>query len=226
MRESWFLEIDGIVGESVDDRHAGEIEVQSWSWGVATPPASTGAGRIGRAVVDDLQLTTHVSSASPALLAGLRDRSPPRLGHVDRRALGRGGAPYSFLSYALTDVLITSVRHGDATGGAPFEQVALHAGAVEITYRRQLPNGATAPPVTAVVGSSVDRLIARVFRSLGHPLGRLKTIADTLATGLLDPEEGQLADCVDAPGNQDVTHPVNRSEHPANMTSERVLRVR
>ena len=39
MRETWFLKLDGIAGESADDRHADEIEIHSWSWGVATPPA-------------------------------------------------------------------------------------------------------------------------------------------------------------------------------------------
>lgn len=157
MRESWFLKVDGIVGESVDDRHAGEIEVQSWSWGVATPPASAGAGRIGRAVVDDFQFTTHVSAASPALLLACANGRHLASATLTGVRSGGAGAPFGFLTYALTDVLVASVRHGDATGGAPFEQFALHAGSVEITYRGQLPTGAAAPPVTAVVGAVVDR---------------------------------------------------------------------
>ena len=70
---------------------------------------------------------------------------------------GGAGAPSSFLTYALTDVVIAGVNHADASGGAPLEQLAPHAGAVEITDRGQLPNGVAAPPVTAVVGSGVDR---------------------------------------------------------------------
>ena len=32
MPVDFFLRIDGIEGESVDDRHKNEIEVLSWSW--------------------------------------------------------------------------------------------------------------------------------------------------------------------------------------------------
>ena len=86
MRESWFLEVDGIVGESVDDRHAGAIEVHSWSWGVSAGPSGglgSGAGS-GKATVAELQLTTHVDRGLAAVAAGLRVRSPHPLGHVER----------------------------------------------------------------------------------------------------------------------------------------------
>ena len=35
--ESWFLKIDGVQGESTDISHKDEIDVLSWSWGVAHP---------------------------------------------------------------------------------------------------------------------------------------------------------------------------------------------
>ena len=38
----WFLKLDKIQGESTDDRHKGEIEVLSWSWGVAQASAVSG----------------------------------------------------------------------------------------------------------------------------------------------------------------------------------------
>ena len=39
----YFLKIDGIEGESSDDKHKGEIEVESFSWG-ATQAGSPGPG--------------------------------------------------------------------------------------------------------------------------------------------------------------------------------------
>ncbi len=33
-----FLKIDGIKGESADAKHKGEIDVMSFSWGLAPPP--------------------------------------------------------------------------------------------------------------------------------------------------------------------------------------------
>ena len=41
--ERWFLKIDGIAGESTDVAHKDEIDVLSWSWGVA----QTGGGGSG-----------------------------------------------------------------------------------------------------------------------------------------------------------------------------------
>jgi type VI protein secretion system component Hcp len=70
---------------------------------------------------------------------------------------GGAGAPFTFLTYELRDVRIVSVHHSDATGGAPLEQFALRAATVEVTSRRQLPTGATAPPVTAIVGAGRGR---------------------------------------------------------------------
>ena len=43
-----FLKIDGIEGESTDKTHPGEIEIQSFSWGVSNT-ASGGAGGGGGA---------------------------------------------------------------------------------------------------------------------------------------------------------------------------------
>ncbi|MET0458054.1 MAG: type VI secretion system tube protein Hcp [Ilumatobacteraceae bacterium] len=159
MRESWFLELDGIAGESVDDRHPGEIEIHSWSWGVAssTSGPAGGVGGAGKAIVDDFQFTTHVSSASPPLL--LACANGRRIGSATLTGVrsGGAGAPFTFLTYALRDVVIASVHHGDATGGAPLEQFAVRAATVEVTYRRQLPTGAAAPAVTATVGVGKGR---------------------------------------------------------------------
>ncbi|MPZ51099.1 MAG: hypothetical protein GEU75_17675 [Dehalococcoidia bacterium] len=33
----YFLKVDGIEGESVDDKHPNEIDVLSWNWGVNRP---------------------------------------------------------------------------------------------------------------------------------------------------------------------------------------------
>jgi len=38
----YFLKIDGVDGESTDDKHKGEINIESWSWGVTQ--STTGAG--------------------------------------------------------------------------------------------------------------------------------------------------------------------------------------
>ena len=51
MAEQWFLKIDGIEGESTNDLHKGEIDVESWSWGVQSGSPASGAG-LGRSIKD------------------------------------------------------------------------------------------------------------------------------------------------------------------------------
>ena len=69
--DRWFLKIDGIDGDSTSVQHKGEIDVQSWSWGVARPArragASGGGGGAGRASFQDFHFVSRISKASPAL---------------------------------------------------------------------------------------------------------------------------------------------------------------
>ena len=149
MAERWFLKVDGIVGESMDARHAGEIDILSWSWGVsqsATTGVGTGAGA-GKASFRDFQFVTNISAASPKLLQACATGQ-----HLKSAVLSgeRAGAPTSssFLSYTLTDVIVTRVEHGDAETTAPVEQFALAYRKVAVAFRSQKPTGAFGPPVT------------------------------------------------------------------------------
>src|SRR5262245_9652328 len=65
-----FAKIGDIKGESLDDKHKGEIEVLSWSWGVTNGSKITkgsGAGS-GKAKFQDLSFTHKIDKASPLLL--------------------------------------------------------------------------------------------------------------------------------------------------------------
>jgi len=104
-----------------------------------------GGGGSGKATIDDFQFSSYVSSASPLLLLACANGRHIASATLSGVRSGGAGAPFGFLTYALTDVQVAGVRHGDATGGAPIEQFALRAGKVEITYRGQLPTGAAAP---------------------------------------------------------------------------------
>src|SRR5262245_3682542 len=126
MAERWFLKLDGIAGESTDDRHRGETDVSSWSFGVshpATGPAGAGGGRGGRPVFDELHVVAPLSVATPPLFAACASGR-----HLRTAVLAgvRGGeAHQEFVTYALEDVLVVGVEHGDTADGVPTEAVAL-----------------------------------------------------------------------------------------------------
>src|SRR5688500_9491291 len=68
----YFLEINGIPGETLDARQANSADVLAYSWG-ATRPAPTGGtgGETGRPAMKELTVTKRVDVASPQLFKRL-----------------------------------------------------------------------------------------------------------------------------------------------------------
>src|SRR5205809_6536305 len=65
-----FLKIDGVKGESSDERHKDQIEILSFSWGSTNSAIGSGSsgGGEGKASFSELHFTTSMSMASPQLL--------------------------------------------------------------------------------------------------------------------------------------------------------------
>jgi len=148
--ERWFLELDGIAGESTVVGHEGELDVVAWSWGVThagAPPAGGGAGA-GKATFQDLLVTTRISKASPPLFlacaTGRHLRTAKLSGVRDS-----GGPARDVLRYELDDVTVTSVQHGDNEESMPTERLALRYSKLRVTYVPQTATGAPGPAVTA-----------------------------------------------------------------------------
>ena len=147
--ERWFLKLDGITGESVNQSHHGEIDIESWSWGVSNSGggAAGGGGGSGKASFEDFHFVSRISKASPALLLACATGS-----HI-RQALLSGvrgaGKGTEFLTYKLRGVTVTSVVHGDAEEGPPTEQFSLNFTKVDVSYTPQSTSGKTEPAVTA-----------------------------------------------------------------------------
>ena len=64
----YFLKIDGIAGESQDQRHQGEIEVESFSWGETHSASAPGATAAGKVNIQDLEVMKRLDKASPLLM--------------------------------------------------------------------------------------------------------------------------------------------------------------
>src|SRR3954449_7169931 len=66
-----FMKIDGIPGESTDDKHKDWIELTSYSHEMRQPPSQTkssaGGASAGRAQHSDFQIAKLVDKASPVL---------------------------------------------------------------------------------------------------------------------------------------------------------------
>jgi type VI secretion system secreted protein Hcp len=145
-----FLKIDGIKGESADDKHKGEIDVLSFSWGAAQSGVSSsgGGGGAGKVHIHDFTITKKTDSSSPLLFLNCANGSHIKeVNFVVRKA---GGTQLEYLKMKLTDVLISSYKpHGSGapnTAGVlsdeiPSEEVSLNFAKVEYSYQPQGSDG-------------------------------------------------------------------------------------
>jgi type VI secretion system secreted protein Hcp len=144
----YFLKIDGITGESTDSKHKGEIEVLSWSWGEShpAPPGGGGGGGAGKVEMTDFHVSANFTKASPQLLLACASGK-----HFKNAVLAgrRGGAKGQgdFLTFSLTDVLVSSFQTGGTTAEAPLDSVSLNFAKIEVTYKEQTAKGGAGTPV-------------------------------------------------------------------------------
>lgn len=111
----YFLKLDGISGDSTDKTHKGEINVDSFSWGVSQTAARAGAGGTGtgKAVLQDFHFTMRASKASPQLfLATASGRHIKSAVLVGRKAGVEQAAGNEFIKYSFTDLLFST--YGEA----------------------------------------------------------------------------------------------------------------
>jgi type VI secretion system secreted protein Hcp len=147
----YFLQIAGVEGESLDSKHKGWIEVDSWSWGETrpAPPAAGGAGGAGKVQIQDLHFVTRVSRASPKLfLACANGQHFKEAKLVGRRA---GKEQQEFLTWTFSDVLVTGYQTGGAEGAdvGPIDQVSLNFAKLKVQYRPQKADGSLDAAITA-----------------------------------------------------------------------------
>jgi len=143
----YFLKLDGIPGESVDSKHKGEIDVLSWSWGEsqAAPVSPGGGGGTGKVAMTDLHVSANLSKASPQLLlacaAGTHIKGAVLTGRKGGKAQGE------FLTFSLSDVLVSAYQTGGATAESPLDSISLSFSKIEMTYREQAAKGGLGPPI-------------------------------------------------------------------------------
>jgi len=135
-----FLKLGTIKGESKDSAHPGEIDILSWSWGIAQTGTmgQGGGGGAGKANFSDLSIMHALDKASPVLMASCANGEHITEGTLVARKAGKGQQEYLILK--MTDVLITSVSPSGSSE-EPTESVSLQFGKVDLEYKPQKPDG-------------------------------------------------------------------------------------
>jgi type VI secretion system secreted protein Hcp len=145
----YFLKIDGIEGESKADKHTGEIDLESFSWGATQSGsfAAGGGGGSGKVSMQDFHFTMGINKAGPALfLACAQGDHIPKAVLTCRKA---GKEQQEFLKVSFSDILVSSYQTG-GSGGAdilPVDQISLNFAKIEIEYKEQQKTGALAGSV-------------------------------------------------------------------------------
>ena len=140
-----YLQIDGIKGESTDDKHKDWMEIMHVAWGVHQPRAATlstaGGHTSGRAELSNIKFDKLADIASPVLLQTCAaGRTIPKAVFEFMRA-DSDGKPIPYFRVELENVMISDVVPNSGDGGTITEHVQLAYSKIKWTYTRQSIRG-------------------------------------------------------------------------------------
>jgi type VI secretion system secreted protein Hcp len=138
----YFLKIDGIEGESMDDKHKNEIDIQSWSWGETNvgDAAFRGGLGAGKVSMQDFHFTMKVNKATPKLMQACASGEHIKKGILTCRKSGK--QQQEFLKVTLSDFIVSSYQSGgSASDVIPTDQISLNFSKIEFEYKEQKPTG-------------------------------------------------------------------------------------
>jgi type VI secretion system secreted protein Hcp len=144
----YFLKIDSIPGESQDDKHMDEIDVESWSWGEVNSGshAGGGGGGAGKVSMNDFSFAMRVNKSSPKLFLACANGQHIASALLTCRKAGKEGQEY--LKIKFNDLLVSNFQTGGSGGDVvPVDQISLNFSKIEFSYAPQKPDGSLDSPV-------------------------------------------------------------------------------
>jgi type VI secretion system secreted protein Hcp len=140
MAVDFFLKLDGIAGESVDDKHKDWIQILSWSWGASqvTSVAGTGGSGAGKADLSDISIMKFLDKASTPLFKSLTTGGHIKTGNLEAVKSGGNGKP--FLKVDFQELFVTS-QQLSASSEIPTESVSFSYNQIKIEYSTQDEKG-------------------------------------------------------------------------------------
>ena len=147
MASDYYLQLDGIKGESADSRHSAWIECTSISWNIHQPKsatASTAGGHTAeRAELSEITIHKLVDLASPVLAQTCAcGKTIPKAKLEMMRADGNG-EPIKYFEVELENVLIAHIAPSFDGGDVPGESLGLKFSKVKWKYTQQKIGGGT-----------------------------------------------------------------------------------
>ena len=149
MAVDYFLKLEGIDGESTDDKHKGWIDITSFSWGAQQSTSwgsGSGGGGAGKVSISDFHFTKKPDKSSP--IAFVKCATGEHIATAKIVCREAGGEAVEFLKFTLTDVLVSAIQFsGSHAGDRGDESLSLSAGKIEVEYKSQDEKGRAGPAV-------------------------------------------------------------------------------
>jgi type VI secretion system secreted protein Hcp len=145
MASNIFLKLTDVTGESEDAKHGGEIEIESYSWGMHQSASAHAGGGGGGTHYDahDMQCTVYASKATPVLMLKCAKGEHIAEGILTSRKAGGGEeAPKDFLIYTMKDIIVTNYNTGGMNSAAQMqESFSLSFAEIKMEYKVQEADG-------------------------------------------------------------------------------------
>jgi len=141
----YFLKVDGIDGESTDDKHKNEIDVESFSIHAANEgdAAMRGGQGAGKVSMGDFQFVSRICKASPKLMEACA--TGKHIANATLTCRRAGGKQQEYLKIKLTDLIVSSYGLAGSNGAQvlPTDQFTLNFSKIEYEYADQDEKGNT-----------------------------------------------------------------------------------
>lgn len=139
-----FLKVDGIDGNSQDDKHKNEIDILAWGWGMVqsgTTHMGPGGGS-GKVSVADITFTKYVDKATHSLVKHCCNGKHIKNAKLTVRKAG-GDSQVEFLVIEMEDIIVTSYSTGGSQDGADRveENISFNFANFKVNYTEQLIDG-------------------------------------------------------------------------------------
>jgi type VI secretion system secreted protein Hcp len=137
-----FLKVEGVEGESLDDKHKNWIEILSFSSGANQPASATrsssGGATAERVDLHDFSIVKALDKASPKLFEACC--TGKHFKEVKIELCRAGESKVKYMEYKLEEAIVSSIRPGGSSKGAealPLEEVSFNYGKIKLTYTQQ-----------------------------------------------------------------------------------------
>lgn len=155
MAADTFLKIEGVEGDSADEFHKKEIEIDHWNVG-ATVTRKPGKHAVDK-VVHDISITMRNGKATPILLQACA--SGRRFSSATITGRKAGGKQEEYVKIKMQEVIIANVSLQAASGeSAPVADMVLNFTKIEWEFKTQDDRGLTGMPVRVGYDIKTDRL--------------------------------------------------------------------